>query len=76
MSGSPPVKPSPAVPLPREAVELKVASDGSTDTEPGLDALQEARRRLLAEYGPCAAGHVDLLMATARRIENDRSGSQ
>ena len=73
MSGSPPAKSLSATPLPGEAIELKVAQDGSTDSVPGLDALQEARRRLLAEYGPCAAGHTDLLMETARRIENERS---
>lgn len=73
MSGSPQAKSFSAAPLPGKAIELKVGDGEADDIEPGLEALQEARRRLLAEYGPCAAGHTDLLMATARRIENDRS---
>ena len=73
MSGSSHVNSLPDTPLPREAIELKVGNDEAADIVPGLEALQEARRRLVAEYGPCAAGNADLLMATARRIENDRS---
>ena len=38
---------------------------------PSVSELKAARAMLLAEYGPCAAAHPELLVATARRLRRD-----
>ena len=42
---------------------------------PSADDLRAARRLLLAEYGPCAACHEAILVATARRLAAERRSS-
>lgn len=59
---------SKAVPAPSSIPEIKV---GDRLIEPKVESLKQARSMLLAEYGPCAASHPELLMATARRLEQD-----
>ena len=54
--------------MPASIPEIEV---GDRLVEPKVESLKLARSMLLAEYGPCAAGHHDLLMATARRLERD-----
>lgn len=56
--------------LPSSIPEIEVAS---RLVEPKVESLKQARSILLAEYGPCAAGHPELLIATARRLERDAS---
>lgn len=58
------------------AVRLTVAArQGEERPLPGAVDLKAARQRLLAEYGPCAACHPELLIATARRIAAERRGN-
>ena len=63
----------PTHPLETEAVELQITMLVSDDSTPKADALRAARARLLSEYGPCAACHPELLIATARQIETEMS---
>ena len=51
--------------------EIKVGVVESDDLEPSMETLRAARSLLLSEYGPCAANHPELLIATARRLERD-----
>lgn len=73
MTGIPSTKIIPTQPLVSRAVEMKVAPFEVDESTPNAESLRAARARLLAEYGPCAASHPELLIATARRIENERS---
>ena len=45
------------------------------DSEPRMETLRAARSLLLAEYGPCAANHPELLLATARRLQSEADRS-
>ncbi len=72
MTGIPSTKINPPQPLVSKAVEMKIAPPEAGESTPKADSLRAARARLLAEYGPCAACHPELLIATARRIENEQ----
>ena len=59
-----------AVPPIAAAVRLTVAARRSEERPiPEPADLKAARALLLAEYGPCAACHPELLVATARRLQ-------
>lgn len=73
MTGISSTKIIPTQPLVSKAVEMKIPPFEVDESTPNADSLRAARARLLAEYGPCAACHPELLIATARRIENERS---
>ena len=61
-----------AVPPIAAAVRLTVAARRGEDRSiPDPADLKAARALLLAEYGPCAACHPELLVATARRLQQD-----
>jgi hypothetical protein len=61
--------------IPAAAVlRLTVAarSEDRQDRLPSAADLRAARSLLLAEYGPCAASHEEILIATARRLAAER----
>ena len=60
---------SKSVPLPGVVPELEVSAVPGEGDPPSPESLKAARSLLLAEYGPCAAAHEEILVATARRIE-------
>ena len=60
---------SKSVPLPGDVPELEVSAVPGEPGPPSPESLKAARSLLLAEYGPCAAAHEEILVATARRIE-------
>lgn len=61
-----------AVPPIAAAVRLTVAARRGEDRPiPEPADLKAARALLLAEYGPCAACHPELLLATARRLRRE-----
>lgn len=55
----------PIVDVVRLATAKRSASAG---TLPSASDLKAARAMLLAEYGPCAAAHPEILVAAARGI--------
>ena len=60
------------IPDPTSIPEIKVGVvESSQNPEPQMETLRAARSLLLAEYGPCAANHPELLIATARRLQSD-----
>ena len=59
------------MPGPNSIPEIEVGVVAKDVPEPRMDALRAARSLLLSEYGPCAANHPDLLLATARRLQLD-----
>ena len=59
------------IPGPRSITDIEVGAVHSRGQEPPMDTLRAARNLLLAEYGPCAASHPELLLATARRLQRD-----
>jgi len=61
--------------IPAAAVlRLTVAARSAApqDQLPSAADLRAARSLLLAEYGPCAASHEAILIATARRLAAER----
>jgi len=60
----------PKIPTPDSIPEIQVGDVSVVAPEPRMEALKEARSLLMSEYGPCAANHQDLLLATARRIQD------
>lgn len=73
MTAKTPTQIQPTHPLETEAVELQITVPEPDEATPSADALRAARARLLSEYGPCAACHPELLIATARQIETETS---
>ena len=63
------------VPAPSAIPELEVGIRDSKVLEPRMETLRAARNLLLSEYGPCAANHTELLIATARQLELDAESS-
>ena len=64
--------------VPAAAVlRLTVAArhEDRSERMPSAEDLRAARRLLLAEYGPCAASHEAILVATARRLAAERRSS-
>ena len=59
------------MPEPASIPEIKVGIVAPEGPEPRMENLRAARSLLLAEYGPCAANHPELLIATARQIQLD-----
>jgi hypothetical protein len=50
-------------------------SEDRSEQLPSAVDLRAARSLLLAEYGPCAASHEAILIATARRLAAERRSS-
>ena len=73
MTGTPSTNILPAQSLVTEPVEIKIGTAAAIEITPKAESLRAARARLLSEYGPCAACHPELLIATARQIEIERS---
>ena len=63
------------VPRPSSIPEIEVGVMDPDDSEPRMETLRAARSLLLAEYGPCAANHPELLLATARRLQSEAERS-
>ena len=73
MTAKTPTQIQPTHPPETDAVELQITIPVSRESTPKAESLRAARARLLSEYGPCAACHPELLIATARQIETETS---
>jgi hypothetical protein len=65
-----------SVTMPIEQCKSKTDDTSITNEVPPLEALRAARRRLLGEYGACAANSPELVLELALRATNAQNGLQ
>ena len=64
------------VTMPIEQCESKTDGASTTNEVPPLEALRAARKRLLGEYGACAANSPELVLELAMRATNAQNSPQ